>query len=173
MVIKNFPGVYNNKSVPSKVTGITRNTYWDELLGNKLDKKHKPKSVYAVDENGNQIMISFEELGLRDAPKDGNQYARENGTWDKVDTYSYKITNVVVYKTNWTASTELGSDYLYEYSIIDPKITENFIPDVIFSEKESTLGLFSPIAKTENGYVTIYSRKIPESDFIIPLILFE
>lgn len=171
---KRFPGVYPPNWKPGMAVPGTRHlSYWDELLGGKLDKKYKPNTIYAVDENGNQVMIGFDELGIKDAPMDNKEYARKNGTWDQVDTYTFKLNNVHIYRANWERYNNASDIYLYEYKIVDERITDQLIPNVIFNETESISGLFSPITSTSNGYVSIYAKEIPQSDFIIPVVLFE
>ena len=174
MSSKRFPGVYPpNWSPGMAVPGTRRLSYWDELLGGKLDKQYKPNTIYAVDKDGKQIMMSFNELGIKDAPKDNKEYARKNGRWDPVDTYSFALKNVIVSRVSWQRFNDASDIYIYEYRIPDERITDKLIPNVIFAEEESVSGLFSPVTSTSNGYVSIYAKKVPQSDFVIPVILFE
>ena len=170
---KRFPGVYPPNWKPGMAIPGTRHlSYWDELLGNKLDKQYKPNTLYGVDANGKQIMVDLNTL-LKDAPKNNKEYARKNGKWDQVDTYTFKMDNVPVIRSEWQIYNNASDIYIYEYRIYNEKITDQLIPNVIFAESESISGIFSPITNTSNGYVSIYAKEIPQSDFIIPVVLFE
>ncbi|MGN1393441.1 MAG: hypothetical protein ACI4V7_05275 [Succinivibrionaceae bacterium] len=72
-------------------------------LDDKLEKKNLPNTIYGVDENGNQTLYHFLDVGIPDAPKDNNKYIRENGEWVKIDSLA------VINDTSISSSTTYSS----------------------------------------------------------------
>ncbi len=50
-------------------------------LDDKLEKQNVPNTLYGIDENGNQTVFHFLDVGIPDAPKDNKEYVRSNGEW--------------------------------------------------------------------------------------------
>lgn len=179
----NFPGIYpQNDLMRKKKPGLRMSEYFKSLYDGKLDRKDTPNTIYAVDENGRQVMVSlsqfidididkkiYEILDAHDAPADNKQYARENKKWEEVELHKVKLVDVLVKKDQWVTE-EGSSEYPYEYRIYDERITSTMVPEVTFSESDSLDGNFSPICESFDGYVSIYAQYIPETDIVVPLV---
>ena len=86
-----FPGIYYKEGNVSEtnVPSIRKVDYLYEFFDRKLDKKFEPNTVYVVDAEGNQKMMSIDELVNKsvteilklDAPADGKQYTRQDHEW--------------------------------------------------------------------------------------------
>lgn len=177
----NFPGIYpQNDLMRSKKPGLRMSEYFKALYDAKLDRNDTPNTVYAVDENGKQVMVDITNvlnleqkvlslLNAKDAPADDKQYARENKEWGEVELHKVKLIDVLIKREQWIQG-EATSDYPHEYRIYNEKIKSTMVPEVIFNEEDSLESNFSPICESFDGYVAIYAHKIPREDFVIPLV---
>lgn len=86
--------------------------------------------------------------------------------------YPISAFNKVVAVTAWSADITY-TEYPYRASISIPGVTEEMVPNVIFSMSDALSGRFAPIAATYQGGVHIYSASVPESAITIPTILVE
>lgn len=165
-----FPGIYpQSDGIERRSPALKTSDYFKALYDQKVDKKYTPNTIYGVDKDGKQVMITFEDLGIKDAPADNKQYARENKEWQEVDLQKVKLVNIIVNRVDWI--TGGGSeDYPLEYRIYDERILASMVPTVIFSEEDALGANFSPICESFNGYVSIYAKEIPESEITIPLV---
>lgn len=178
---RSFPGTYSDDVlVTNKKANLKMSDYFKALYDQKLDKKTTPNTLYGVDDQGKQVMIDLSEFAVvdekieeildeKDAPANNKQYARQNKKWKEVELYKLKLLDVTIDPTKWIARTG-SEDFPFEYHIANNKITANMIPTVIFSEHDALQCNFSPVCESFNGYVSIYARNIPETEFIIPLI---
>lgn len=165
----NFPGIYpNGDGIIQRKPGLKLSDYFKSLYEQKLDKQYTPNTVYAVDENGKQVMMEFSEF-IDDAPADNKQYARENKQWEEVKLQKVKLENTVVNTIDWIEKAS-SDDYPFEYRIMDDRIKSTMIPTVIFSEEDALSSNFSPICESFDGYVSIYAHKVPETELTIPVI---
>lgn len=98
---RQYPGIYPKANVGEEVPGFKKNQYLYDIYSKKLDKSDTPNSVYTVDADGNQRMMSIDELVNKsiieilkgDAPADGKQYTRQDHEWKEkisavIDDYS-------------------------------------------------------------------------------------
>lgn len=70
------------------------------------------------------IEITVEGGGITDAPKDGNQYARKDGSWEKI---TIQDTSDMLTKTEASNTYQVKGDYLTsvpEYYVTDTELTE-------------------------------------------------
>lgn len=63
------------------------------------------------------------------------------------------------------------SDYPYAADIEVSDATEESIPTVNFALEQTQSGNYAPVAYSGNGYVRIYAKEVPETEFVIPSIL--
>ena len=84
--------------------------------------------------------------------------------------------NSIIFKEISVSVSDFQSDSTYEgcaykVDIVCEGVTEEYIPIVNFDIEQATSGNYSPIAITGDNIVTIYSKEVAESDFVIPSII--
>ena len=84
---------------------------------------------------------------------------------------TFTLTGLTVSTSSWVADNTYGI-YTWRASIINSSITANHTPIVMFSQIDSSLGIFSQVAETASGVVYIYASEIPESTTTINSIIF-
>lgn len=84
---------------------------------------------------------------------------------------TFTLTGLSVSTSSWVADNTYGI-YTWRASITNSSITANHTPIVIFSQVDSSLGIFSQVAETASGVVYIYASEIPESTTTINSIIF-
>lgn len=70
------------------------------------------------------------------------------------------VNNVSVPVDSWQNSSDY-TGYPQKALIIVENVTENYVPDVTFNVDDANRGNFAPVAKAENGSVTIYAKEQP------------
>lgn len=83
---------------------------------------------------------------------------------------TFTITDISVLSTSWSF------DGTYEYhqykaSITNANVTASHTPIVIFSQEAASRGIYSQIAETANGSITIYASEIPAETTTIHTIV--
>lgn len=84
---------------------------------------------------------------------------------------TFTLTGLTVSTSSWVADNTYGI-YTWRASITNSSITANHTPIVMFSQVDSSLGIFSQVAETASGVVYIYASEIPESTTTINSIIF-
>lgn len=84
---------------------------------------------------------------------------------------TFTLTGLTVSTSSWVADNTYGI-YTWRASITNSSITANHTPIVMFSQIDSSLGIFSQVAETASGVVYIYASEIPESTTTINSIIF-
>lgn len=84
---------------------------------------------------------------------------------------TFTLTGLTVSTSSWVADNTYGI-YTWRASITNSSITANHTPIVMFSQADSSLGIFSQVAETGSGVVYIYASEIPESTTTINSIIF-
>lgn len=84
---------------------------------------------------------------------------------------TFTLTGLTVSTSSWVADNTYGI-YTWRASITNSSITANHTPIVMFSQVDSSLGIFSQVAETGSGVVYIYASEIPESVTTINSIIF-
>lgn len=84
---------------------------------------------------------------------------------------TFTLTGLSVPTSSWVSDNTYGI-YTWRASIINSAITANHTPIVMFSQVDSSLGIFSQVAETASGVVYIYASEIPESTTTINSIVF-
>lgn len=81
----------------------TDNAALKSALNKKLEKKNTPNKIYAIDDQGNQVLLSHSEVGIKDAPIDGQEYLRKDGTWSKLNLSNVINDTVPSLKTTYSS----------------------------------------------------------------------
>lgn len=76
------------------------------------------------------------------------------------------VNNVSVPVDSWQNSSDY-TDYPQKALIIVENVTENYVPDVTFNVDDANSGMFAPVAKAENGSVTIYAKEQPSNTITV------
>ena len=84
---------------------------------------------------------------------------------------TFTLTGLSVPTSSWVSDNTYGI-YTWRASITNASITANHTPIVMFSQEDSSLGIYSQVAETSSGVVYIYASEIPESITIINSIIF-
>ena len=84
---------------------------------------------------------------------------------------TFTLTGLSVPTSSWISDNTYGI-YTWRASITNSSITANHTPIVMFSQVDSSLGIFSQVAETASGVVYIYASEIPESTTTINSIIF-
>lgn len=84
---------------------------------------------------------------------------------------TFTLTGLSVPTSSWASDNTYGI-YTWRASITNSAITANHTPIVMFSQVDSSLGIFSQVAETASGVVYIYASEIPESTTTINSIIF-
>lgn len=84
---------------------------------------------------------------------------------------TFTLTGLTVSTSSWVTDNTYGI-YTWRASITNSSITANHTPIVMFSQVDSSLGIFSQVAETASGVVYIYASEIPESTTTINSIIF-
>ena len=84
---------------------------------------------------------------------------------------TFTLTGLSVPTSSWVSDNTYGI-YTWRASITNSAITANHTPIVMFSQVDSSLGIFSQVAETASGVVYIYASEIPESTTTINSIIF-
>lgn len=84
---------------------------------------------------------------------------------------TFTLTGLSVPTSSWVSDNAYGI-YTWRASISNASITANHTPIVMFSQEDSSLGIYSQVAETSSGVVYIYASEIPESTTIINSIIF-
>jgi len=79
------------------------------------------------------------------------------------------FTNKIINASDFRSSSEC-SGYPYRAKIALKGITENYTVDVIFDDYDAISGNYAPLAKTSDGYVSIYAKVAPSSSIYVPVI---
>lgn len=121
----------------------------DELTG-LLKTTDKPEIIYGTDADGNQCTYPLTDIR----------------------SISLLLTNIEIDPAGWTLRQFEETDFKYEYVYEYADINDKMIPYVTFDEKEASAGVLSPVCRSENGELILYSRKPIEYTFKIPNIVF-
>ena len=84
---------------------------------------------------------------------------------------TFTLTGLSVPASGWVADNTYGI-YTWRASITNSSITANHTPIVMFSQVDSSSGIFSQVAETGSGVVYIYASEVPESVTTINSIIF-
>lgn len=84
---------------------------------------------------------------------------------------TFTLTGLSVPTSGWVADNTYGI-YTWRASITNSSITANHTPIVMFSQVDSSLGIFSQVAETSSSVVYIYASEVPESVTTINSIIF-
>lgn len=84
---------------------------------------------------------------------------------------TFTLTGLIIPTSEWVADNTYGI-YTWRASITNSSITANHTPIVMFSQVDSSLGIFSQVAETGSGVVYIYASEVPESVTTINSIIF-
>ena len=77
--------------------------------------------------------------------------------------------NTAVLVSAFTSDTTY-EDYPYRAAVALTGVTENMIPEVVFSLADAVSGVFAPVAECYNGGIYLYASEVPETDITIPII---
>lgn len=83
-----------------------------------------------------------------------------------------KVKNVVVQTSDFVSDIRY-SGYNYRADISVTGVTANDYPNVIFSIEDCLTNNYASFVESGNGYVSIWSKEVPESPITIPVITFE
>lgn len=64
-----------------------------------------------------------------------------------------------------------SEDFPYKAAIVINGVTGDCYPEIVLSHGEAESGMFSPVSKSYDGGVYIWAQFIPDTDFIVPLII--
>lgn len=84
---------------------------------------------------------------------------------------TFTLTGLSVPTSGWVVDNTYGI-YTWRASITNSSITANHTPIVMFSQVDSSLGIFSQVAETSSSVVYIYASEVPESVTTINSIIF-
>lgn len=118
-----------------------------------LEKTNEKNSLYGTDNEGDQKIIPIGDIA----------------------SVKLLLTNIQVLSSSWEERTTTNGDkseFPYQSVIEDERITDDMIPEVNFTEKESAAGLLSPVCLAIKNKLYIYSREVIDYDFVIPTIIF-
>ena len=88
-----------------------------------------------------------------------------------VEPKKYMFNDITV-PSNLFNETLIGGDYPWTAQITCHGVNENMVPEVFFDMTEAINGVFAPVAHSVRDGVIIYANEQPETDFIIPTIIF-
>lgn len=151
------------------VIGDGKHTYVElrEGLGTLDYAKEYP--IISTDELKGLLKSSTDPEIIYGTDADGNQYCYPLAD---VRSISLLLTNIEIDPTRWVLRQFEESDFKYEYVYEYADINDRMIPYVTFDEREASSGVLSPVCRSENGELILYSRKPIEYTFKIPNIIF-
>ena len=75
--------------------------------------------------------------------------------------------------SNLFVADETYSDYPFKADIALADALVEHVPTVNFGLEQCESGNFAPVASAGNGYVRIYAKAVPETGFVIPVIILQ
>lgn len=93
--------------------------------------------------------------------------ANNTTSWKTVVTPSVLIfQNKSIATSAWVSDTAY-EDYPYKTNISCSGVDTNYFPEVAFNMVDATSGIFSPIAESGSGIVTIWANEIPDHAVVV------
>ena len=93
---------------------------------------------------------------------------------EKAETISklarYTFNNVIVAAESF-ANDMKDADFPYRAAVALNGIEEKMVPEVNFSKKDSSMGIFALTAEAFDGGIYLYASEVPQEDIVIPTIL--
>lgn len=83
---------------------------------------------------------------------------------------TFTISAISVLSTGWSYDGTYTS-YPYKASISNSNVTSSHTPIVVFSQECASLGIYSQVAETASGTITIYASEIPTDTTVIRTIV--
>ena len=127
------------------------------------------KPIYV---NGVRATGSVLPAGSYIAYYDGTNYQfRTDGFLPGEGSRQLKFLNTTVLTSAWVNDTTTYTKYPKKAIITCTGVTENMYAEVVFNVNEAISGIFAPVAVTGSNSVTIWAKRVPSTDIIIPTII--
>ena len=138
--------------------------------GNNIDEGISINSTQNTRLNNAETKITTLQNSLYNTGSQ-NQFlikgANNTTSWKTLVTPSVLIfQNKSIATSAWVSDTAY-EDYPYKTNISCSGVDTNYFPEVAFNMVDATSGLFSPIAESGSGIVTIWASEIPDHAVVI------